>query len=159
MNFNGISQNCKEVTVSVSSSGFLFAHSCIYDHKQRVCSVVLRQERMNFKNCLMWIVYNVTVHTDLLYKLRQSLPLNYFLLLKSYIHYRHFRVKVGNEFSDLLPVHAGVPQGSVLGPLPPLHLRPSTLSRHHYRHIQRRYCDLSYRPKTRHCLPKATKQS
>jgi hypothetical protein len=56
-------------------------------------------------------------HTGLLYKLQQSLPLNYFLLLKSYLNYRHFRVKVGNEYSDLLPVHAGVLQGSVLGPL------------------------------------------
>jgi hypothetical protein len=56
-------------------------------------------------------------HTGLLYKLRQSLPLNYFLLLKSYLNYRHFRVKVGNEYSDLLPVHAGVSQGSILGAL------------------------------------------
>jgi hypothetical protein len=56
-------------------------------------------------------------HTGLLYKLQQFLPLNYFLLLKSYLNYRHFRVKVGNECSELLPVHAGIPQGSVLGPL------------------------------------------
>jgi hypothetical protein len=62
-------------------------------------------------------------HTGLLYKLRQSLPLNYFLLLKSYLNNRHFQVKVDNKYSDLLPVHAGVPQGNVLGSftLPPLH--------------------------------------
>jgi hypothetical protein len=45
-------------------------------------------------------------HTGLLYKLRQSLPLNYFLLLPKL-----------QTLPDLLPVHAGVPQGSVLGPL------------------------------------------
>jgi hypothetical protein len=56
-------------------------------------------------------------HTGLLYKLRLSFPLNYFILLKSYLTNRHFRVKVDNEFSDLLPIHAGVPQGSVLGSL------------------------------------------
>jgi hypothetical protein len=56
-------------------------------------------------------------HTGLLYKLRLSLPLNYLILLKSYLTNRHFRVKVDNEYSDLLPIHAGVPQGSVLGPL------------------------------------------
>jgi hypothetical protein len=56
-------------------------------------------------------------HTGLLYKLQLSFPLNYFILLKSYLTNRHFRVKVDNEFSDLLPIHAGVPQGSVLGPL------------------------------------------
>jgi hypothetical protein len=37
--------------------------------------------------------------------------------LKSSLTNRHFRVKVDNEFSDLLPIHAGVPQSSVLGPL------------------------------------------
>jgi hypothetical protein len=61
--------------------------------------------------------FDIVWHTSLLYKLRQSLPLKYFLLLQSYLSNRHFRVKVGNEFSDLLPVNAGVPQGSVLGPL------------------------------------------
>jgi hypothetical protein len=50
-----------------------------------------------------------------IYKLRLSFPLNYFILLKSYLTNRHFRVKVHNEFSDL-PIHAGVPQGSVLDP-------------------------------------------
>jgi hypothetical protein len=56
-------------------------------------------------------------HTGLLYKLRLSFPLNYFILLKSYLTNRHLRVKVDNEYSDLLPIHAGAPQGSVLGPL------------------------------------------
>jgi retron-type reverse transcriptase len=56
-------------------------------------------------------------HAGLLYKLRQALSLNYFLLLKSYLHNRHFLVKVGNDYSELKSIHAGVPQGSVLDPL------------------------------------------
>jgi hypothetical protein len=56
-------------------------------------------------------------HIGLLHKLRHSLPLSYFLILKSYLLNRHFLVKIENAFTDLLPVNAGVPQGSVLGPL------------------------------------------
>jgi hypothetical protein len=56
-------------------------------------------------------------HTGLLHKLRQFLRLNYYLILKSNLHNRHFRVKVKDSDTDLFPVNAGVPQGSVLGPL------------------------------------------
>jgi hypothetical protein len=44
-------------------------------------------------------------------------PLNYFLILKSYLLNRHFQVKIKNAFTDILPVNAGVSQGSFLGPL------------------------------------------
>jgi hypothetical protein len=39
------------------------------------------------------------------------------ILLKSYLTNRHFRIKVDNEYSDLLSIHAGDPQSSVLGSL------------------------------------------
>jgi hypothetical protein len=38
--------------------------------------------------------FNKIWHTGLLYKLRRSLTLKYFLILKSYLHSRHFLVKV-----------------------------------------------------------------
>jgi hypothetical protein len=52
-----------------------------------------------------------------LYKLRQSLPLNYFLILNSYLSNRHFVVKVNTEITSLTPVNTGVPRSSVLDPL------------------------------------------
>jgi hypothetical protein len=36
-------------------------------------------------------------HTGLLYELRRVLPLNYFIILKSYLHRTHFLVKVETE--------------------------------------------------------------
>jgi hypothetical protein len=47
-------------------------------------------------------------HTGLLYKSRQSLPLNYFVTLKSYLHSRHFLVMVEIEYTELSPTNASV---------------------------------------------------
>jgi hypothetical protein len=55
-------------------------------------------------------------HSGLLYKTKQFLPPPYFLLLKSYLSGRQVQVRVGNEKSELQPIKAGVPQGSVLCP-------------------------------------------
>lgn len=56
-------------------------------------------------------------HTGLLYKLRAILPSNAFLVIKSYLQERTFKVCYGNEESGWKGIEAGVPQGSVLGPL------------------------------------------
>jgi hypothetical protein len=60
--------------------------------------------------------FNKVWHTGLLYKLRWVLSLNYFLILRTYLHIRHFLVKVETEYTELSSVN-GVPQDSVLGPL------------------------------------------
>jgi hypothetical protein len=45
-----------------------------------------------------------------------SLPINYFLLLQSFLQNRRFSVKFASAQHLLSPINAGVPQGSVLGP-------------------------------------------
>jgi hypothetical protein len=51
------------------------------------------------------------------YKLRSLLPKQYSDILTSYIRERIFRVKFENEYSGSKQIKAGVPQGSVLGPV------------------------------------------
>jgi hypothetical protein len=53
-------------------------------------------------------------HTGLLYQLRLFLPLNYFILLKPYLHSRHFVVTAEPEHTKLSTVNADVSQSSVL---------------------------------------------
>jgi hypothetical protein len=48
-------------------------------------------------------------HTGLLYKLKLSLPSNYFLILKSCMQDRHF-LNIENEYTELSTVSAGVNQ-------------------------------------------------
>jgi len=55
-------------------------------------------------------------HEGLLLKIWHTLP-SYFKLTRSYLKDRTFRTKITDQKSDLFPIRAGVPQGSVLGPL------------------------------------------
>lgn len=48
-------------------------------------------------------------------KIKNCLPHNYYLLLKSYLTERLFQVKQDDTISNLYDIRAGVPQGSVLG--------------------------------------------
>ena len=59
-------------------------------------------------------------HEGLNHKLRDILPKQYAEILESYLTERFFRIKQGDVYSELKEIKAGVPQGSVLGPV--LHL-------------------------------------
>lgn len=56
-------------------------------------------------------------HEGLNYKLRTYLPKQFSKILESYISERYFRVKQEDAYSELQLIKAGVPQGSVLGPI------------------------------------------
>lgn len=76
--------------------------------EKRYCSAVFLDVGQAFDK--VW-------HTGLLYKLKRMLPINYFLILKSYLADRHFLIKYQSAYTQLQTIQAGVPQGSVLGPV------------------------------------------
>lgn len=62
-------------------------------------------------------VFDTVWHEGLVNKLNKLLPKQYVDILTSYITDRTFRIKQESEYSDLMDIKAGVPQGSVLGPV------------------------------------------
>jgi hypothetical protein len=75
---------------------------------KRVCSAVFLDIAQAFDR--VW-------HNGLLHKLRSTLPDHYYRLLESYLTNQHFCVKHEDSYSELKFIKAGVPQGSVLGPV------------------------------------------
>jgi hypothetical protein len=118
--------------------GFLPKHSQIEQTQRLISGINNAIDNRQYCSAALLDVsqeFDKVWHKGLLYKIRRSLPLNYFLILNSYVSNRHFIVKVNTELTDITPDNAGVPQGSILGPYYtsytqptlPLHLTPSQL--------------------------------
>lgn len=76
--------------------------------KKEYCSAVFLDIQQAFDR--VW-------HKGLLYKIKSWLPHTVYTLMKSYLECRLFQVKYGESFSSFRECQAGVPQGSVLGPV------------------------------------------
>lgn len=100
--------------------GFRQKHSTI-DQVHRITSVI--EQALEDKKVCSAIFLDVTQafdkvwHEGLNHKLRKMLPAKYAELLQAYLSDRYFRVKHEDAYSEAHKIHAGVPQGSVLGPL------------------------------------------
>lgn len=100
--------------------GFRNKHSTI-DQIHRITSVI-EQAFEEKKYCPSVFIdvsqaFDRVWHEGLIYKLSKLLPSNLCQLMESYISERKFRVAYEEARSVLHPIQAGVPQGSVLGPL------------------------------------------
>ena len=76
--------------------------------EKKVCSAVFLDVSQAFDK--VW-------HDGLMHKLKKALPACYANILESYLADRYFRIKQEDVYSDFKKINAGVPQGSVLGPL------------------------------------------
>lgn len=100
--------------------GFREKHSTI-EQVHRITDVI--EKSLETKHICSGIFLDVAQafdkvwHQGLAFKLQRDLPRQFYELLKSYISDRHFRVKYENDYSGLKKITAGVPQGSVLGPI------------------------------------------
>lgn len=100
--------------------GFRKKHSTI-DQVHRITSII--EQALEEKKVCSAIFLDVTQafdkvwHDGLNYKLRKMLPAKYAELIQSYLSDRYFRIKHEDAYSDAYRIYAGVPQGSVLGPL------------------------------------------
>lgn len=100
--------------------GFRNNHSTI-DQVHRVTTMIERafEERKYCPAVFLDVsqAFDRVWHQGLIHKMSKLLPRNYCQLLESYLSGRKFRVAHEEAFSGFYPALAGVPQGSVLGPV------------------------------------------
>lgn len=76
--------------------------------EKKICSTIFLDVAQAFDK--VW-------HEGLIFKLRKLLPTYYVDVLSSYLSDRLFRIKQEEEYSTFREIKAGVPQGSILGPI------------------------------------------
>ena len=98
--------------------GFRRTHSTI-EQAHRVADTIKNSlERKEYCPAVLLDIsqaFNKVWHTGLLFKLKQNVPHTMYEVLRSYLTDRH--LNYAESCSDLSPILAGVPQGSVLGPV------------------------------------------
>ena len=109
-----------EPIIPPTQFGFRPAHSCAQQLHRVVDEILDTYEEKNV--CLGLFLdtekaFDRVWHDGLLAKLKPHLPDTLFLILASYLSKRTFSVKCEDAVSKSYQITAGVPQGSVLGPL------------------------------------------
>lgn len=100
--------------------GFRQQHSTI-EQVHRIADVIRADlEEKRFCSALFLDIgqaFDRVWHVGLLHKIKRNLPADLYLLLKSYLTNRYFTVKYQDAITPIHIINAGVPQGSVLGPV------------------------------------------
>lgn len=100
--------------------GFRHSHSTIQQSHRLVDTISLALERREYCSGVFLDVtqaFDRVWHDGLLFKLKAILPDGLYRIMLSYLSGRYFQVRQGDELSGIFSATAGVPQGSVLGPV------------------------------------------
>lgn len=100
--------------------GFRAKHGTIEQVHRLVTTINNSFERKEYSSAAFLDIsqaFDRVWHDGLLFKILKALPINHFRFIKSYLDQRHFYVKVEEEKTGLFQIKAGVPQGSVMGPV------------------------------------------
>jgi hypothetical protein len=118
----------------------------------------------NKKNCTAAFLdisqaFDKAWHTGLLCKLRRPLSLNYFLILKYYLHSRHFLVKVETEYTELSSLSQckcsprQCPRAVII---PAIHCTPANFTRIYHSNLCRWYCSSNHGQWFSRCFTETT---
>jgi hypothetical protein len=100
--------------------GFRGGHSTIQQTRKVVNKIATRFEGESLCTAVFLDVaqaFDKVWHAGLLYKIKNTFPSPYDLLLKSYFTERNFQLNYNNSYSDCYQFKSSVPQESVMGPL------------------------------------------
>ena len=100
--------------------GFRKKHGTIEQVNRVVSKVRKTIENKNICNAVFLDVaqaFDKVWHKGLLKKLKSYFPNNLYKILKSYLNERTFQIKINEKVTELYEIKAGIPQGSVLGPI------------------------------------------
>ncbi|KAI4474511.1 hypothetical protein M0804_014816 [Polistes exclamans] len=100
--------------------GFRNKHSTVEQVHRLTNTIITALEKKEYCSAVFIDIekaFDKVWHQRLLQTINKHFPYSYFKLLKSYLSDRTFYVKIKDTHSNIKLIKAGVPQGSILGPI------------------------------------------
>ena len=110
----------KEKLIPDRQFGFRSKHSTIEQMHRLINEIILAFENKQYCTALFMDIekaFDKINRESLLHTIRQQFPEKIYQIIKSYLSNRTFTVNIKDAYSEVKPIKAGDPQGSVLGPI------------------------------------------